>query len=212
LEQFIVRRPVDEIIVFHASGYTDQADLLVEKYHSLGLSATRALIEHISFPNALSEILQTLNERRFDDHTIEFSITCNNTIMTLASCIAAILLRAPIFVPEKNSLQPIKLQPSHFVTLTSTKRRILEFVDNYSTPVLQSDISRNTSITRSCVSRHLRDLEQANYVVRASRGRQKIVSLTELGQIVLHSKLLRQNRIWATDVSRETQTYLAAMG
>ena len=74
LEQFIVRRPVDEIIIFHAPGYTDQANLLVEKYHSLGLGASRALIEHIRFSSVLSEILKTLDERRFDNHIIEFSI------------------------------------------------------------------------------------------------------------------------------------------
>jgi CRISPR locus-related DNA-binding protein len=212
IEQLIVRRPVDEILIFHTPEHSDEAYSLSEKYNSLSLDVSKVLISSGSFQNVLSEILQAIDDRRLDDCGVEFSVSCGNRIMILAACIAAILLQAPIFVPAEVSLFPIKLQPSNLVTLTNTKRRILEHIDAQNTLAYQSDISRSTCISRSCVSRHLRDLEHANYVVRHSRGRKKLVSITKLGQIVLHSKLLRQNRIWANDVSHKTQTYLTAMG
>ena len=95
--------------------------------------------------------------------------------------------------------------PSELVNLTHKKHEILEYLDNFSSPVTQKEISQNTGIRPSGVSRHLRDLELAGYIRRKRIARKKQVQITELGSATLHHKQLRRRRIWSSYMNRTSE-------
>jgi CRISPR locus-related DNA-binding protein len=199
IERVAIRRRVDELFLVFSDERLEQAESLIDKFSSFGIQAIPIHVISSSFSNILSSILKALDNQSLDDYQIEFSITSGNTVMMLAATIAAVIVKASILCIEENEFIEIsEIWPSELVNLTHKKRQILAFLENYNDPVHQKNISKETDICQSGISRHIRDLELAGYISRQRVARNKYIQITELGSTILHNKQIRKRRIWAS--------------
>lgn len=197
LEKLAIRRSIDELIIVYPEEETEPADRAIEHFSSLGIVVEPVRVASDDFHDILSSILSALDHRKFDACQIEFSIVSGHCVMTLAACVAAAIVRASILCAnEAAPLQISEVWPSELVHLTHKKQEILDYLEHSGCPVTQKDISRDTGIRQSGVSRHLHDLELAGYVERNRVARIKHVQITALGSVALHHKQIRKRRIW----------------
>ena len=177
-----------------------------EKFSKLGMNVNLIHIQSLRFSNILSTILRSLNHHTFDDYDLEFSVSSGTPVLILGTCIAAAIVNASIIYTEGSSpIEISEIWPAKLVNITYKKRQILSFLEQYSDSINQKDISKETGICQSGISRHIRDLEIAGYVTRTRIARKKVVKISELGSIILHQKQIRKRRIWAP-FSIETPT------
>ncbi len=203
LEQLAIRRSIDKLIIVYSQEQKPLADRSIEHFSSFGIVVESVCVLSDDFYNILSSILSALNQRKFDDYQIEFSISSENSVIILAACVAAAITKASIlFTSDIGPLQISEVWPSELVNLTLKKREILDYLENSGNPVAQKEISRNTGIRQSGISRHLRDLELAGFVERDRIARIKQVQITELGSVILHHKQMRKRRVWDAFANR----------
>jgi len=206
LEQLAVRRSIDELIVVYSEKEIELADRVIEHFSSLGIAVEPVSVVSDDFHNILSMILSALDHRKIDAYQIEFSITSEHCLMTIAACVAAAIVRASILcTAETEPFQISEVWPFELVHLTHKKREILDYLENSGCPIAQKEISRSTGIRQSGVSRHVRDLELAGYIERDRVARIKQVQITELGSIILHHKQIRKRRVWDSLTSRASE-------
>ena len=206
LERLAIKRSIDELIIVYSQEKKELAIEAIDYFSNFGITVESVCVTSYDFYNVLSLILSALNNHKFDNHQIEFSITTENYIIILAACVAAAITKASIlFATEADPLQISEVWPSELVNLTLKKREILDYLENSGIPVTQKEISRNTGIRQSGISRHLRDLELAGFVERDRIARKKQVQITELGSVILHYKQIRKRRIWDTFASRAVE-------
>jgi DNA-binding MarR family transcriptional regulator len=199
IEHLAVKRQIDDLIIVYPQEKRELANCLVEQFSNYGISVEAVSVVSNDFSNILSTILATLNQRKFDKYQIEFSITSGHCIMTLAGCVAAAIVRASVICASGIEIPLLsEVWPSELVNLTHKKNVILEYLESVDSPITQKEVSRNTGIRPSGVSRHLRNLELAGYVRRNRVARIKHVQITELGSAMLHHKQLRKRRIWCS--------------
>lgn len=212
IEHLAIKRSIDELIIVYSKKKIELAEKLIEKFSNLGIVVESICVRSDNFNNILSSILSVLDQRRFDRYQIEFSMTSENCIMTLAACIAAAIVKASVLCATGTELLQIsEVWPSELVNLTHKKHEILEYLENFGYPIKQKEISRNTEIRQSGVSRHLRDLELAGYVRRHRVARFKQVQITELGSAILHHKQIRKRRLWSS-YSNQTSEGIQTVG
>ncbi|RDE11472.1 MAG: hypothetical protein C4K48_11440 [Candidatus Thorarchaeota archaeon] len=206
LEQLAIRRSIDELIIVYAEEETELADKVIAHFSSLGIAVEAVRTVSDDFHNILSLILSALSHRRIDEYQIEFSIASEHCMMTLAACVAAAIVRASILcTTQAEPLQISEVWPSELVHLTHKKREILDHLENSGCSIAQKEISRNTGIRQSGVSRHIRDLELAGYIERNRVAGMKQVHITELGSIILHHKQIRKRRVWDSFTGRVSE-------
>jgi len=199
IQHLAVKRRIDRLILVYPMENHVLAGNLVEYFSNLGIPVEPVDVVSGDFEHILSSILTALDHQKFDDYHIEFSITSGHCILTLAACVAAAIVKASVICATGTELPSLsEVWPSELVNLTLKKREILEYLDRFSDPVTQKEISRNTGIRPSGVSRHLRDLELAGYIRRTRVARNKQVQITELGSAILHHKQLRKRRLWSS--------------
>lgn len=199
VEQFALRRRTDELFLIFTNEELKLASTLMEKFSTLGMQVTPIHIQSLKFSNILNSVLRALNRNSLDDYEVEFSVSSGNSVMILGVCIAAAIVNASILYSEENSLVDIsELWPANLVNVTHKKRQILSFLESYNGSINQKDISRKTGICQSGISRHIRDLESAGYVIRSRVARKKVVKISELGSTILHHKQIRKRRIWGS--------------
>ncbi|MDH4212772.1 MAG: winged helix-turn-helix domain-containing protein [Candidatus Thorarchaeota archaeon] len=206
LEQLAIRRSIDELIIVYPQEKTELAGKAIEYFSSFGITVESVCVLSHDFYNTLSSILSALNHRKLDDYQIEFSITSEHSTIILAACVAAAIAKASILcATEMETLHISEVWPSELVNLTLKKREILDYLENSGFPVAQKEISRNTGIRQSGISRHIRDLELAGFVERDRVARIKKVQITELGSVILHHKQLRKRRVWDAYSNRSVE-------
>jgi len=206
LEQLAIRRSIDELIIVYPPEKTELADRAIEYFSSFGIAVEAVCVLSNDFYHILSSILSALNHRKFDDYQIEFSITSEHSAIILAACVAAAITKASILcATEIEPLQISEVWPSELVNLTLKKREILDYLENSGFPVAQKEISRNTGIRQSGISRHIRDLELAGFIERDRVARIKQVQITELGSVILHHKQIRKRRVWDAFANRAAE-------
>ena len=155
----------------------------------------------------MKEILGVLNDPRLDEYHIEFNLSASEGTMTVAACMAATIVNATLITSSGNGrLKVNEVWPHDLVNLTQRKRDILEMLAGQSTPLCQSDVSKEMRIQQSGVSRHIRDLVRAGYVKRFSHSRRKFVEITNLGAAVLHHKQIRKRRHWGSQINPQDQS------
>ncbi len=198
----IIHRRTDELILVGPFSHIDEHQRFLDQYTGLGIQTTFVDIEDFSLDEILSTLLSAVDNARLDDFDIEFNIACNNPIVAIAACVAATMTQSLLISSDDTNLSALLLlRPDQLLHMSQNKRRILEYLDMQYGQVPQVNISRDTSVTRASVSRHLKDLIQAGYVKRARIGRQKTAEITSLGQVVLHHKLVRKRRVWDNHTS-----------
>lgn len=199
IEHLAIRRSIDEMIIVFSNEKREIAENLIEQFSNLGIVIKPVIVVPTDFNNILASILLALDNRKFDEQQIEFSITSEHCIMTLAACVAAAIVKASVICAMgSETLHLTEVWPSELVNLTHKKREILEYLETYDSPITQKEISRNTGIRQSSISRHLRDLELAGYIERNRVARIKQVQITDLGAAILHHKQLRKRRLWSS--------------
>lgn len=199
IEHLAIRRRIDELIIVYPKKERELAENLIEQFSNYEIAVEPVSVVSNDFNNILSSVLAAINQQKFDEHHIEFSITSEHCIMMLAACVAAAIVKASVICTTGSELHNIaEVWPSELVNLTLKKHEILEYLESLSNPITQKEISRNTGIRPSGVSRHLRDLELAGYIRRNRVARIKQVQITELGSVILHQKQLRKRRIWSS--------------
>ena len=192
----IIQRRTDELILVCPVSKSDAYQGILEQYPGLDFQTTLVDIESYSFNEILSTLLSVVDNARLDNYDIEFNVVCTNPIISIAVCVAATMTQSLLITSDETNLStPLLLRPNRLLHMSQNKRKILEYLDLQHSPVPQMNISRDTSITRSCVSRHLKDLIQAAYVKRTRTGRQKTVEISSLGKVVVRHKLIRK-RVW----------------
>jgi predicted transcriptional regulator len=203
VEQTAIRRRVDEILLVFTDEQNEQAEYLMKRFSSLGIPIIPVCVIPSNFSNILSSILRAIDNQILDDYQVEFVVMPGNCMMTIAASVAAAIVNASILCPEINeSIDINEIWPSELVNLTFKKREILSFLESYNHPVHQKNISLETGINQSGVSRHTRDLELAGYVVKSRIARKKNVQITELGLAVLHHKQIRKRRVWGSYIAQ----------
>jgi DNA-binding MarR family transcriptional regulator len=206
LERLAIRRSIDELIIFYPQEKKELAAKAVEYFSDLGIVIEQVCVMSDDFHSILSSILSTLDRRKFEELQIEFSITSENCAITLAACVAAAITKASILWSDETApLRISEVWPSELVNLTHKKREVLDYLENCGCPVAQKEISRNTGIRQSGVSRHIRDLELAGYIERDRIARIKQVHITELGSVILHHKQIRKRRVWDSYANRAAE-------
>jgi DNA-binding MarR family transcriptional regulator len=197
VESIVIRRRIDELHLVFTDDKMSLASSLIEKFSSLGIQVTPIHIRSTKFTKILSTILKALNQQTLDDYDIEFSVSSGNSTIVLASCIAAAIVNASIFSSDTNySIEMSEVWPSKLVNITHKKRQILSFLESCNDSIHQKEISLETGIGQSSISRHIRDLESAGYVTRTRVDRKKVVKISDLGATLLHHKQIRKRRIW----------------
>jgi len=210
IEHLVARRRIDELILVHSWEQEDIVSLLIDKYSDFGITVTSVSVSSDDFINILSSSLNALDSQTLDQSDVEFSISTDDCIMTLAACICAAIVKASVICFKKDKTFNIpEIWPSELVNLTSQKREILSYLESCDRPVHQKEVAEETGIRQSGVSRHLRNLELAGYITRLRISRYKHVQITELGCAVLHHKQIRKRRFWSsytTFASEKIQT------
>jgi len=197
VESVVIRRRIDELHIVFTDDEMNLASSFIEKFSSFGIQVTPVHIRSTKFSNILSTILKALNQQTLDDYDVEFSVSSGNSAIVLASCIAAAIVNASIFSTDANcSIEISEVWPSKLVNITHKKRQILSFLEKYNDSIHQKEISLETGIGQSSISRHIRDLESAGYVTRTRIDRRKVVKISDLGSTLLHHKQIRKRRIW----------------
>ncbi|MFX1579820.1 MAG: MarR family winged helix-turn-helix transcriptional regulator [Promethearchaeota archaeon] len=206
IEHLAIRRSIDELIIVYPYETHEIADELITRFSNHGIPIKPVIVVPNDFSTTLSSILVALNQKEFDECQIEFSITSEHCILTLAACVAAAITKASVICATGTELIDItEVWPSELVNLSLKKHEILDYLERLSTPISQKEISQNTGIRPSGVSRHLRDLEQAGYIRRNRVARKKQVQITDLGSAILHHKQLRKRRIWCSHMYRTSE-------
>ncbi len=210
VERIAIRRRVDQLLLVFTRNQLEHAEYIMNKFSTLGIPTIPIRVTPSDFANTLSSILRALDNQTLDKYQVEFSVISGSTNMTLAASVAAAIIKASILCNEENDIFEIsEIWPAELVNLTHKKREILSFLESYNSSVYQKDISKETGICQSSVSRHVQDLELAGYVTRVRIARKKHVQITELGSTILHHKQIRKRRIWgsyATQVTESIQT------
>jgi DNA-binding transcriptional ArsR family regulator len=208
IARVIVQRRTDELILVCPSSSRDEYNETLEYYLNLGINTKLVDVDNFNFEKILSVFLSVVDDTRLDIFDIEFNIHCKNPAAILAACIASIMTESLLITSnDTNFSNLLSLKPSRLLNMSKNKRIVLEYLDMQYGPVPQMNISRDTSLNRSSVSRHLKDLKQAGYVKRNRIGKEKIAEITPLGQLVVHHKLMRKRKVW--DNSTHSQIYLA---
>ena len=196
-ERIAIQRRVDEVIFVYPFKDQESAQTIIKWYKKMGIEILAVPIDPNDFQSALSQILEAIDDYCMDDQIIEFNVACHNTILTIAACFAAMIIRAPIFsLTEGGFSDIVEIQSAEITTLTAQKRMILEQLSYQHDLVNQGDVARDMKLSRSNVSRHIKALSKAGYVERKREGRKKYVRITPLGTTILRHKLLRKRRIW----------------
>ncbi|MGD9396926.1 MAG: winged helix-turn-helix transcriptional regulator [Candidatus Thorarchaeota archaeon] len=199
IEHIAVRRRIDELILIYTNNQEDDAESLINKFVNLGITVSPVRVVPNNLTNILSSTLNALDSQKFDQCTIEFSISSENCTMALAACICAMIVKASLLLVRGNEILNIsEVWPSEIVNLTHQKCEILSCLESYDKPVHQKEMAADTGIRQSGLSRHLRNLELAGYVTRSRINRHKHVQITDLGCAVLHHKQIRKRRIWSS--------------
>ncbi|MFW9805101.1 MAG: helix-turn-helix transcriptional regulator [Candidatus Thorarchaeota archaeon] len=206
IKHLIIRRSVDEIVLVFSKEKYEIAESLRKQLSKLNISVLPVCVIPSDFNNILSSILTSLDHGVLDEYQIEFSIASEYCTMTLAACVAAAIVKGSILcISGGGSYQIAEIWPSELVNLTHKKREILGYLENNKCPVFQKDISRDTGIRSSGVSRHIHDLELAGYIKRDRIARRKQVQITKLGSAILHYKQLRRRRVWRSFANRVSE-------
>lgn len=197
VERIVIRRRIDELFLVFSDEELELAESLIAKFAILGMQIVPIHIESLKFSNILSSILRALDHQTLDYYDVEFSMSSGNPLMILATCVAAAIVNGSVIYTEgDSSIEISEVWPAELVNITYKKRQILNFLESYNDSINQKDISRETGICQSGVSRHIRDLELAGYVTRTRVSRKKVVKISELGSTILHHKQIRKRRIW----------------
>lgn len=197
VERIVIRRRIDELFLVFSNEEHELAASLIAKFSTLGMQIVPIHIESLNFSNILSSILRALDHQTLDYYNVEFSMSSGNPLMILATCVAAAIVNGSVIYTEGDRFIEIsEVWPAELVNITYKKRQILNFLERYNGSINQKDISRETGICQSGISRHIRDLELAGYVTRTRVSRRKVVKISELGSTILHHKQIRKRRIW----------------
>ena len=206
IEHLMVRRSVDEIILVFSKENLKIAESLRKHFSNLYISVLPVCVIPSDFNNILSSILTSLDHRKLDEYQIEFSIASEYCTMTLAACVAAAIVKGSVLcISEGEYYQIAEIWPSELVNLTHKKREILGYLESNDRPLSQKDISMDTGIKASGVSRHIHDLELAGYIKRDRIARHKQVQITKLGSAILHYKQLRKRRVWRSFANQASE-------
>jgi CRISPR locus-related DNA-binding protein len=204
-ERIAIQRRVDGFILVYPFKEQECVQTIIQWYKKMGMEILAVPVNPDDFQCVLSNILEAIDDYCMDDQIIEFNITCQNTILTIAACFAAMIIRAPIFsLTDSGFSDIVEIQSAKITTLTMQKRKILEQLSYYHNLVNQSDIARDMELSRSNVSRHIKALSKAGYIERKQEGRKKFVQITPLGTTILRHKLLRKRRIWDSSKLQST--------
>ncbi|MGQ4911502.1 MAG: helix-turn-helix transcriptional regulator [Candidatus Thorarchaeota archaeon] len=211
IEYIMVRRQIDELMLVHTEEQTELARDLRSRFREVGLRTLLCSVRAGDFNSTLASILRGLDECRFDDCEIEFSIGSVSPLLAMAAGVAAAILEASVIsLTDGAELEMTEIWPSEIVNLTSKKREILGYLESKYQVVSQKEISRETGIRQSGVSRHLTDLEKAGYVVRERGAKRKLAQITDLGSAILHHKQIRKRRLWGPYVTSSTHSVQTA--
>ncbi len=207
LMRSILKRSIDELIFAFDPNTPQSVHELLEGLSQFGIHATVVQFSNYNFESMLSSILEVINCRNLDGHQVEFNVSFANPMMTIVACMAAEIMHANIiYRPDEASDMVAEIRPAKLSNLTKRKKEILGYLARQPKEVLQKEITKELDIPRSGVSRQLQDLEQAGYVERIRTNRLKTVRITPLGASVIHGKMLRQRRVWASG-SRSEKGY-----
>ena len=199
IEYLAVRRQIDDLIIIHGPEQEDNVSEINRKYTDAGISSKSVMVTSEDFTNILASALNAVDSQRLDQYEIEVSVSTDDCLMSMAACICAAIVKASIVYIQGNEIFNLaEIWPSELVNLSFQKREILSYLESCKTPVHQKQVSKETGIRQSGISRHLRNLELAGYVSRLRNSRRKQVSITELGRAILHHKQIRRRRIWSS--------------
>jgi CRISPR locus-related DNA-binding protein len=207
-ERITIQRCVDGVILVYPFEEENEILSIIQWYENIGMQILTVPVNPNDFQSTLSLILEAIDDYCMDNQIIEFNIASQNTILTIAACFAAMIVRAPIIsLTNEEFPQIVEVQSTEITTLTVQKRKILEQLSTCSGLIKQGDIARNIELSRSNVSRHIKALSKAGYVERKREGRKKFVRITALGTTILRHKLLRKRRIWDASKLQSTGVF-----
>ncbi|NHI82784.1 MAG: ArsR family transcriptional regulator [Candidatus Thorarchaeota archaeon] len=197
IERVLMRRSVAELVIIYPMDKQELAAGILERYTALGFPVTSVSVDPYNFYSILTAVLRSLDHHRIDEYQIEFNVALSKGLLAIAACVAAAITNATILCPTADDVFEItEIWPSELMNLHRRKRDILDFLAKQPVPTYQKDITKETGIQRSGVSRHLSDLEKAGYIARIRHSRRKYVKITDLGSAILHYKHLRKRRFW----------------
>ena len=91
-ERIAIQRRVDEVIFVYPFKDQESAQTIIKWYKKMGIEILAVPIDPNDFQSALSQILEAIDDYCLDDQIIEFNVACQNTILTIAACFAAMTL------------------------------------------------------------------------------------------------------------------------
>ncbi len=203
IEHMVMKRGADKVVLFYTERNKDEVKEFVSRFSRAGIPTETVIIPPWDFQMILAKILETIVENEEYDE-IEFNASCGTRVMTAASYVAAVHSDAMLLVISEDETTVLKeiieIQPFSKITLTRPKRRILEqLVELGGTVYSQKELGTRAELEASSISRHVRDLEQVGNITRKRMGRQKLISITPLGRIVLRTRQIRERHRGKTD-------------
>ena len=133
-------------------------------------------------------------------YEIEYNISCGTRVMTSAAYLAALFTDSPVYFVKNVDDEIgdiIMVQPFSVALLSEPKKIILRKLDEAGGKVdSQSELGSRADLKASSISKHLRTLEDAGYIIRTPHGRETKVEITNLGKIVSNLKAYRKGKVW----------------
>ncbi len=199
IDHVLIRRGADKVILVYTEVNRKEVSQIREKLKEYLIPVDLVYVEPFDYEQVLSRILEEI--AKHSDYRVEFNVSCGTRIMTAASCMAAVLVGSPVhFVCQDGDELPGKLVTVHPLPramLTKPKKNILDrLVELGGTVNSQAELGTRVGLGVASISKHIKDLEQFNYVKRnKEKGKNKVV-ITDLGRVILQLKQARKERLW----------------
>ena len=198
VEYVLLRRGADRIVLVYTIENEIQYIMLQQDLLKRGMEVIPCKVVPWQFEIILANILEEVTKHT--DSKLEFHASCGTRVMTAAAQVAALLTESPILFVEREMGGTlgdiIEIKPASLDKLTPRKREILAGIQELGGSVTQNDLIKQIELQRSGLSKHLKGLLTAGYVVLESETRPKIYQISYLGRVILSLKQFRKMAIW----------------
>jgi uncharacterized membrane protein len=188
LKFVLFRMKSDKVVIIH-SDLSEENAQQIQKEIGGELSVSLQKVDPWNYGEILATALNVAYENR--KHRLSFNASLGTRVMTAALLMAGAYSKSPVYLVKEIENQAsgiIELQPLKRMMLTTPKKNILKLIIKHKDKqILQKHLPSRASLSASTISGHVGELEQAGYIEKSSTRDGNMLSITNLGQIVLRA-------------------------
>jgi len=199
IDYVLNRCAADKLVLIGTEENKEEIEAFKSRFNNQNYPFDYRILEPWNYEKILATVLEIVLEH--PKHMVEFNISCGPPTMRIACHMAAVLLEAPVhFVSEEGEKiigDLVTVKPIPISKLTEPKRNILHELAKKENGInSQTDLGSKVELRASSISKHLKELRAANFVVTEKIGLRNQTTITDLGRMILRLKETRKERIW----------------